>query len=285
MNTTFNFPVPSPDSVDNYATLKGGDSDSDGIRDDNQRSIINVTSKNAEFKTDLEELARIYQRLMEIEDNTSSVGKVHSDLLLKKECMKNLVLIMLIVFLFVSCSKKKEKNAIVKTDTVLDLVESFTGFEESRYLVSGFISVLEASKSLDLKNKTDVEKWWDSYHEAYRCLFMIRKYNSSDKLYHYESQKSLVSMLIRRVLGDDFKNFSYLMTDYEERSRPVRFGDDEQLYDNSCDIPKEKFDNFQVNYVLNSNHAEFDSFHKFKDKKYQKQYRELYEKIQKIRSH
>lgn len=197
--------------------------------------------------------------------------------------MKNLALVVLANFLLLSCSKKKEDYATVKQDTVLDFVESFTGFEESRYLVSHYIEVLEETKKMDLKNKVQVQKWWDKFHHSHRCLRMLKAYKIPDKTFSYSTYDMFQDMMARRVLGDDFMNYSYLMTNIDERTRGFSGGDDEELYGNICGIPEKKLEVFQINYVINRNHPEFIKFNK-KKREYKKEYKELYEKVKKIRS-
>lgn len=197
--------------------------------------------------------------------------------------MKNLALVVLANFLLLSCSKKKEGFATVRKETVLDLVESYTGFEESRYLVSDYIKFLEDSKKIDLNNKNQVKKWWDDFHKSHRCLRMLYSYKYNDKNFDVWRFEKLQDLLKVKILRDDFKSFSYLMTNLDERGRGFSGGDDQELYENICGIPENKLENFQIRYVLNRNHPEFRTFDK-KKKKFKQEYKELYEKVKKIRS-
>jgi hypothetical protein len=84
----FSYPVPKPNPLENYKDLLGVDSDNDDIRDDVQRSIWNYAENDNLLKSDLLELAKIYQRLMSTEDTTESVNRVYKDLLQFNVCNK-----------------------------------------------------------------------------------------------------------------------------------------------------------------------------------------------------
>jgi hypothetical protein len=194
-----------------------------------------------------------------------------------------IITFLLLVFLpLISCKKEKPSYASVKKSLLND-VESFTGFEESRYLVSDYIELLRKTLVIDLKDKKAVQLWWDDYHKAHRCLDMIYKYNYYDKSYNDGAHDLLMRKIRKTILKDNFMNFSYLMSNVYSNTRSVNLGDNKELYDNLCEIPLKKFSNFQVRYVLNSNHASFRKFNKFKKRKYMKQYKELYDRVEKIR--
>ena len=186
-------------------------------------------------------------------------------------------------FFFASCVKEKPKYATFKQN-LLNEVEIYTGFEESRDLVSDYIDVLKRSMSLDLKDKESLKDWWDDFHDAEKCLRMIIHYKYNDKSYSLNTHSGLKAKIQKKILGDDFKNFSYLMSYRNMLSRTVTFGYYEEIFDNRCKVSEKRFRDFQVRYILNRNHPDFRKFDKYFPRKYKTQFKELYERVDKIRN-
>ena len=159
------------------------------------------------------------------------------------------------------------------------MVEEYTGFEESRYLIEDYVEVLERSKTIDLSDEVAVEKWWKDYHLSNKCFSMIDLFKVDDTSYQSVQHRRLRRIVFKKVLNFNTINYAAINQKYSGTFVTLQYLTLDDLINNYCDVPINRYRDFLLKYLRKVKYREFTKFNKSYYKKYGNRYKDIYDEV------